>query len=188
MAEDPEVRDLLRRRGVAYIHVQELAGLFRRELCVAPAGDDWVMFIRTLPSVKTAPLGDISRPALNGQLDGGPVAFNPRDFPMIDGLSCLDLPPGTLGGVENLLQAERPVDRGSPAAQVPRPSFGLRRYDARDLHGICRILYPTSRCWGRAPGAFPGHHPLLQVPRSLRISCRRAGADPWEEYARPLYL
>ena len=66
MAEDPEVRDLLRRRGVAYVHVQELAGLFCRELCVAPADDDWVMFIRTLPSVKTAPLGDISHPALSG--------------------------------------------------------------------------------------------------------------------------
>ncbi len=63
MAENPEVRDLLRRRGVAYIHVHELAGLFCRELFVAPADDDWVMFIRTLPSVKTAPLGDLSHPA-----------------------------------------------------------------------------------------------------------------------------
>jgi len=72
MAEDPEVRDMLRRRGVAYVHVQELAGLFCRELFVAPAEDDWVMFIRALPSVKTAPLGDTSPPALSGQLDDGP--------------------------------------------------------------------------------------------------------------------
>jgi len=45
MAEDPEVRDMLRRRGVAYVHVHELAGLFGRELFVAPADDDGVMFI-----------------------------------------------------------------------------------------------------------------------------------------------
>jgi len=32
MAEDPEVRELLKRKGVAYIHVNELAGLFCREL------------------------------------------------------------------------------------------------------------------------------------------------------------
>jgi len=49
MAEYPEVRDMLRRRGVAYVHVQELAGLFCRELFVAPAEDDWVMFIRPCP-------------------------------------------------------------------------------------------------------------------------------------------
>jgi len=35
MAEDPEVRELMRRKGVAYIHVNELAGLFCRELFVA---------------------------------------------------------------------------------------------------------------------------------------------------------
>ncbi|HEX9949470.1 MAG TPA: SDR family oxidoreductase, partial [Thermodesulfobacteriota bacterium] len=51
MAEDPEVRELMRRKGVAYIHVNELAGLFCRELSVAPADDDWVMFMRRLPSV-----------------------------------------------------------------------------------------------------------------------------------------
>ena len=53
MAGDPEVRELLRRKGVAYIHVNELAGLFCRELFVAPADDDWVMFMRKLPSVRT---------------------------------------------------------------------------------------------------------------------------------------
>ena len=32
MADDPEVREMLKRKGVAYIHVNELAGLFCREL------------------------------------------------------------------------------------------------------------------------------------------------------------
>ena len=45
MAEDPEVREMLQRKGVGYIHVDELAGLFCRELFVAAADDDWVMFM-----------------------------------------------------------------------------------------------------------------------------------------------
>ena len=52
MADDPAVRELMQRKGVGYIQVNELAGLFRRELSVAPADDDWVMFMRTLPPVK----------------------------------------------------------------------------------------------------------------------------------------
>ena len=37
MAEDPEVRELLKQKGIGYIHVNELAGLFCRELFAAPA-------------------------------------------------------------------------------------------------------------------------------------------------------
>jgi len=48
----------MRRKGVAYIHVNELAGLFCRELSVAPADDVWVMFMRRLPSVRTSLLND----------------------------------------------------------------------------------------------------------------------------------
>ncbi len=64
MADDPAVRELMRRKGVAYIQVNELAGLFCRELSVAPADDDWVMFMRTLPPVKTARLDATIPPAL----------------------------------------------------------------------------------------------------------------------------
>ena len=91
MAEDPDVRELMRRRGASYVHVNELAGLFCRELFVSPADDDWVMFMRTLPSVKTARLDDTPRPAPGGELDGGSAAFSPEDFPMIEGISSLDI-------------------------------------------------------------------------------------------------
>ncbi|MCG6535567.1 MAG: SDR family oxidoreductase, partial [Syntrophales bacterium LBB04] len=91
MAEDPEVRELMRRKGVAYIHVNELAGLFCRELFVAPADDVWVMFMRRLPSVRTSLLNDTTRPSPVGELDGGTVSFSPEDFPMIERISCLDI-------------------------------------------------------------------------------------------------
>jgi NAD(P)-dependent dehydrogenase (short-subunit alcohol dehydrogenase family)/acyl carrier protein len=77
MAEDPEVRELMRRKGAAYIHVNELAGLFCRELFVAPAEDVWVMFMRRLPSVRTSLLNDSIRPSPSGKLEGGTVSFSP---------------------------------------------------------------------------------------------------------------
>ena len=91
MADDPMVRELMRRKGVAYVQVNELAGLFCRELSVAPADDDWVMFMRTLPAVKTAQLDATPPTGLEGELAGGAVAFSPEDFPLIDRIARVDL-------------------------------------------------------------------------------------------------
>ena len=91
MADDPAVRELMQRKGVGYIQVNELAGLFCRELSVAPADDDWVMFMRTLPPVKRRGSMRPSRPALPGELAGGAVAFSPEDFPLIDRIARVDL-------------------------------------------------------------------------------------------------
>jgi hypothetical protein len=181
MAEDPEVRALLRRRGVAYVHVDELTGLFCRELCVAPADDDWVMFIRSLPSVKTAPLGDISHPVLNGQLDGGLVAFNPRDFPMIDGLSCLDLR-------REHLEASRSFSRQNdlwiadhrPLKSLAHPLVSAAMMLETFMESA-RILYPHLQVLGVRQVRFMDMISCPpEVPRSSRISCRRAGADSRE--------
>jgi hypothetical protein len=91
MAEDPEIRDLMRRKGVEYIHVNELAGLFCRELFASPADDDWVMFMRTLPAVKTARINDLPLPSPDGELAGGFASFRLEDFPMIEGIASLDI-------------------------------------------------------------------------------------------------
>jgi hypothetical protein len=181
MAEDPEVRALLRLRGVAYIHVQELAGLFCRELCVAPADDDWVMFIRTLPSVKTAPLGDIGHPAPGGQLDGGPVAFSPRDFPMIDSISCLDLR-------REHLEASRSFSRQNdlwiadhrPLKSLAHPLVSAAMMIETFMESA-RILYPHLQVLGVRQVRFMDMISCPpEIPRYSRISCRRAGADPRE--------
>ncbi|MGB8960275.1 MAG: SDR family NAD(P)-dependent oxidoreductase, partial [Candidatus Aminicenantales bacterium] len=91
MADDPEVRELLRHKGVAYIHVNELAGLFCRELFTASADDVWVMFMRRLPAVRTAQLNDAIPSSPGGELEGGTVSFSPAEFPMIERVSCLDI-------------------------------------------------------------------------------------------------
>ena len=41
--------------------------------------------------MKTSLLNDTIRSSPNGELDGGTVSFSPEDFPMIEGISCLDL-------------------------------------------------------------------------------------------------
>jgi NAD(P)-dependent dehydrogenase (short-subunit alcohol dehydrogenase family) len=181
MAEDPEVRDLLRRRGVTYVHVHELAGLFCRELFVAPSEDDWVMFIRTLPSVKTAPLGDISHPALSGQLDGGPVAFSPRDFPMIDGLSCLDLRRGRLEASRSFSrQNDLWIADHRPFKSLAHPLVSAAMMLETFMESA-RILYPHLHVRGVRRVRFMNMISCPpEVPRSSRIFCRRTGADPRE--------
>lgn len=81
----------LKQKGVAYIHVNELAGLFCRELFTAPTEDHWVMFMKKLPSVKTVLRNDSTRSLPGGDLDSGLLSFTPGDFPMIEKILHLDL-------------------------------------------------------------------------------------------------
>jgi malonyl CoA-acyl carrier protein transacylase len=177
MAENPEVRDLMKRKGVAYIHAHELAGLFCRELFVAPADDDWVMFMRTLPSVRTARLSDVLRPSLNGELEGGTVAFSPEGFPMIEGISCLDLR-------REHLEASRAFSRQNdlwiadhrPLKSVVHPLVSAAMV-LETFMEAARILYPHLRVRGVRQVRFMDMIPCPpEVPRSSRTSCRRAGA------------
>jgi NAD(P)-dependent dehydrogenase (short-subunit alcohol dehydrogenase family) len=181
MAEDPEVRDLLRRRGVAYVHVHEIAGLFCRELFAAPADDDWVMFMRTLPSMKTAPLGDISHPALSGQLDGGPMSFSPRDFPMIDSISSLDLRREHLEASRSFsMQKDLWIADHRPLKSLAHPLVSAAMMLETFMESA-RILYPHLRVRGVRQVRFMEMISCPpEVPRSAGISCRRAGADPRE--------
>jgi hypothetical protein len=181
MAEDPEVRDLLRRRGVAYVHVHELVGLFCRELFVAPADDDWVMFIRSLPSVKTAPIGDISHPAPSGQLDGGPVAFSPRDFPMIDGLSRLGLRREHLEASRSFSwKNDLWIADHRPLKSLAHPLVSASMILETFMESA-RILYPHLQVRGVRQMHFMDMISCPpEVPRSSRISCQRVAAGPRE--------
>jgi len=181
MAEDPEVQDMLRRRGVAYIHVQELVALFCRELFVAPAEDVRVLFLRALPAVKTAPLGDFAPPALRGRLDGGTVALNDRDFPLIDGISRLDLrrehleATRTFSDRDDLWLADH-----RPLISLPHPLVSAAMLVETFLEAA-RILYPHLQARGVRQVRFLDKISCpAGVPRPTRISCRRVGAEPGE--------
>ena len=176
MAEDPHVRDLMRRMGASYIHVNELAGLFCRELFVSPADDDWVMFMRTLPSVKTARLNDMTRPLPNGELDGGSAAFSPEDFPMIEGISSLDIRREQLEAFRSFSrEKDLWIEDHRPLTFVKHPLVSAAMF-LETFMEAARILYPYLQVRGARQVRFldmiqcpPG------VPRSSRISCRRVG-------------
>jgi NAD(P)-dependent dehydrogenase (short-subunit alcohol dehydrogenase family) len=96
MAENQEVRDLMKRMHADYVHADEFAGLFCRELLLGPSEDVWAMFMRSLPDVSTACLDPSDQPARPGIVRAATVAFPLQDFPMIDAVSRIDLAKGRL--------------------------------------------------------------------------------------------
>jgi malonyl CoA-acyl carrier protein transacylase len=177
MADDPAVRELMQRKGVGYIQVNELAGLFCREISVAPADDDWVMFMRTLPPVKTAQLDATMPPPLRGELAGGAVAFSPEDFPLIDRIDRVDLR-------REQLEASRTFSREKdlwiedhrPLKFVEHPLVSAAMV-LETFMEAARLLYPHLQVRGVRQVRFldmiecpPG------APRTAKISCLRA--DP----------
>jgi malonyl CoA-acyl carrier protein transacylase len=181
MAEDPEIRELLKRKGVGYIHANELAGLFCRELLVTPADDVWVMFMRTLPAVKTAPRLDTTRPALEGELACGTVSWRPEDFPMIDGISGLDLR-------REELEAGRTFSREKDLWIADHRPFMFIKHPLVSAAMVletfmeaARILYPHLQVRGVRQVRLMD---MIQcppgLPRPSRISCRRVGGGERE--------
>jgi len=175
MAEDPEVRELLKRKGVAYIHVNELAGLFCRELFAAPADDDWVMFVRRLPSLNTAQLNDTTSPSLGGELDGGAVSLRPGDFPMIESISCLDLCREELEAFRSFApEKDLWLADHRPFKFVKHPLVSAAMILETFMEAAC-ILYPHLQVRGVRQIRLMD---MIQCPRGVlrpsRISCRRA--------------
>ncbi|NTV44019.1 MAG: SDR family oxidoreductase, partial [Syntrophobacteraceae bacterium] len=176
MAKDPEVRELMKRKGAAYIHVNELAGLFCRELFVAPAEDDWVLFMRRLPSVRTARLDDTTGPSPRGDLDGGTVSWSPEEFPMVEGISCLDIRREQLEAFRTFsLEKDLWIADHRPFQFVEHPLVSAAMV-LETFMEAARVLYPHLQVRGVRQVRLMD---MIQcppgVPRPSRISCGRAG-------------
>jgi NAD(P)-dependent dehydrogenase (short-subunit alcohol dehydrogenase family)/acyl carrier protein len=176
MAEDPEVRELMKRKGVAYIHANELAGLFCRELFTDPADDVWVMFMRRLPAVRTSLLNNTTPPSSGGELDGGTVSFSAEDFPMIDGFSCLDIRREELEAFRSFsLEKDLWIGDHRPFKFVKHPLVSAAMV-LETFMEAARILYPHLQVRGvRGVRLMDMIQCPPRVPRPSRISCRRAG-------------
>jgi hypothetical protein len=176
MADDPEVRALLKRIGVSYIHANELAGLFCRELFTAPADDVWVMFMRRLPAVKTALLNDTTPPPAAGELAGGAVSMGPADFPMIERISRLDIRREEMEAFRTFsLEKDLWIADHRPFKFVKHPLVSAAMI-LETFMEAARILYPHLQVRGVCGVRLiemiecpPG------VPRPARISCCRTG-------------
>jgi malonyl CoA-acyl carrier protein transacylase len=181
MAEDPEVREMLQRKGVGYIHVHELAGLFCRELFVASADDDWVMFMRRLPALKTARINDIINPLPGGELGGGTVAFSCENLPMIEGITSLDMRQGKLEAVRSFsLEKDLWIADHKPFKFVQHPLVSAAMVLETAMEAA-RVLYPHLQVRGVRQMRFLE---MVLCPtgilRPCRISCRRVDALPGE--------
>ena len=176
MAENPDVREIMRRKGAAYLHVNEIAELFCRELSVTPADDDWVMFMRRLPSVRTARLNDTIQPALNGDLNGGGMAFRAAEFPMIEDLSCLDIRRGQLAASRAFSQEKDLwIADHRPFTFVKHPLVSAAMV-VETFMEAARMLYPHLHVRGVCQVRLMD---MIQCPPALPrpsiISCRRTG-------------
>lgn len=98
MAEDPEVKELMKLKGLesAFVHADEFAQMFCRELFLGPSRQSWIVLARTFPEVK----GTLIKSTEPVKGDTGPFAgglrFPDRDFPMIGVVDKLDLKNGEL--------------------------------------------------------------------------------------------
>ncbi len=176
MADDPEIRELLKLKGVAYIHANELAGLFCRELFASPADDVWVMFMRKLPALKTALLNDTNLPALSGELDGGTVSLSPENFPMIESISSLDIRREELEAFRSFsLEKDLWITDHKPFKFIKYPLVSAAMV-LETFMEAARILYPHLQVRGvRQVRLMDMIQCPPKVPRPARISCRRAG-------------
>jgi len=178
MAEDPEVREFLKWKGVDYIHVNELAGLFCREISMTPADDDWVMFMRRLPSLNTALLNDTIPPSVKGEPNEGAVTFSPEDFPMIDGVSCLDIRGEHLEAFRSFsLEKDLWIADHMPFKFMKDPLVSAAML-VETFMEAARILYPHLQVRGvRGIRFIDTIRCTPWLPRLTRISCRRADAS-----------
>jgi hypothetical protein len=174
MAENADLRELLKLKGVGYIHADELAALFCRELVMAPAADVSVLFMRNLPTLRTAPVLDTAAPPPAGGLDGGTVTAKPEQFPMISGVSSLNLRRGELVATRTFsLEKDLWISDHRPFKFVKHPLVSATMVLETFLEAA-RILYPYLKARGVRQVRFMD---MMQcppgVPRPARISCRR---------------
>jgi NAD(P)-dependent dehydrogenase (short-subunit alcohol dehydrogenase family) len=105
MADDPEVKALMKLKGLesAFVHADEFAQIFCRELFLGPPRQSCVILARTFPAVQGTLVRSQSGPTEETQYPGG-VHFRGGDLPMIDSVEELDLIRGKLAATRTFSQ------------------------------------------------------------------------------------
>jgi malonyl CoA-acyl carrier protein transacylase len=176
MAGDPQVKAMMNQKGVAYIHVNELTGLFCRELFAAPAKDTCVMFMKRQPQVSGAMLNDRDRPSPAKELDTSIGSFRPGNFPMIETIVSLGL-------CQEELEALRCFSLDKDLWITDHRPFKFIKHAIvsgtmilETFMEAARILYPHLQVRGVRKVRLMD---MIQcppgIPRPARISCRRSG-------------
>lgn len=142
MAETTEIRSLMKRAHIGYLHVEELTELFWREMLLDNAAESSVLLFRTLPDLKTAPLATFEWESAGRMLKVETAVFHHLDFPMIDAVRSVDLKNG-------LLQASRKFSTERDLWINDHKPFSFLRYPLvsaimviETMLEACGLLYP----------------------------------------------
>ncbi|TFH65604.1 MAG: acyl transferase, partial [Gemmatimonadales bacterium] len=135
-----------------------------------------VMFMRRLPAVTTSLLNDTIRPSPGGELDGGTVSFSPEGFPMIEGISCLDIRREELEAFRSFsLEKDLWIADHRPFKFVKHPLVSAAMV-LETFMEAARMLYPHLQVRGvRQVRLMDMIQCPRGVPRPSMISCRPAG-------------
>ena len=176
MAEDPEVKELMKLKGLesAFVHADELAQMFCRELFLGPRRQCWVMAARTFPSVKGTLVEAGKSDGKEASRSQGGVHFEPKDLPMIDAVEEMDLKNGELVAKRTFSQKfDLWLEDHRPFKFLKHPLVsGIMAVES--FLEAARLLYPYLPVYGVRRLKFMD---ILECPRDTqreaRIVCRR---------------
>ena len=181
MAENDDIKALMKRMGASYVHVDELAELFIREVIYAPQEKPWVLFMRSLPQLESSRL-DMSEPPVPAEelvVEG--MAVEKARFPMIDDVRRVELQ-------EGVLIASRTFSHGTDPWIADHKPFKFLKHPlvsaimaVETFLEVARALYPYLKVQAVRDAQFLD---ILEcaphLERETEIRCRRVSSDQGE--------
>ena len=179
MAENPEIKDIMKFMNAAYIHVDELSHLFLRELFLGPPEDVWVLFMRSLPDIKSvclkAPENDllIDDVRCDSGIESNGILYNGKIFPLIDSISNLNLQTAEFTAERAFnLENDLWISDHTPFKFMKHPLVSAIMA-LECFMEACRIMHPTLKVTGVKEAQFLD---MIECPPSVtryaRIHCR----------------
>ena len=177
MAEDADIRALMKRMKASYLHVDELAALFVREIVFGTRDNVSVLFMRSLPQLESSLL-NMKEPVENQEeLVVGTVAYRKVDFPMIDEVTAIDVQKGELKASRSFSQEKDLwISDHKPFKFMKYPLVSAIMAIETFMESAC-LLYPELQVRGVRDAEFLD---LLECPpeieRISEILCRRVSS------------
>ncbi len=178
MAENSEVRELMRRMNASYITIDELTGMFLRELFNAPKSDVWTLFMKSLPSLSGAPLDTTAPNHDQSIFSAGPAQYTKSLFPMIDVVTDLNMD-------QSSLEADRTFDQEKDLWVTDHKPFKFLKHPIVSaimaletfMEGA-KVLFPYLNVTGIREARFldmiecPAHKPVKSNIQVRKISSK----------------
>lgn len=181
MAEDEEIRALMKRMKAGYLHVGELAELFVKELLFGMDENPGVLFMRSLPDLESSLLNQAEPPGNDQDLVAGTLTFEKNDFPMIDEVSSVDVRKGELKALRSFsLEKDLWIPDHKPFKFVKHPLVSAIMAIETFMEATC-LLHPELTVRAVKNAQFLD---ILECPpgidRFSEILCRQISASPDE--------